>query len=433
MGDGRYYTFYQFFDVALVTMLAIFVASSIVYCYYRRTHQTKRFDSHIKFGLISSFFVLRTIEIVIPSMVTAQVLRNLQTAILLILLMQLACMKRAYLSKKSKWVALFFLAIILCGAILGTFVSQYAFHHIQYSETYKIGLLILFGLNLICIIYDTYHKKYNRIYGRSQEALLLLPLAVYLILVMQNNRHVDYVELVLFFCITLMIYFELYPHSELGLAMLLFDKIGDMSKSYIFVMDLAGHVVYQNKAAKEANCFKRNQKIQLQDMTNIFATKDVSKSNELGKEYIIANFENKTNYFAYKIGKLQDSDRIIGSIMTITDITDLIELLGSLEDKKEKLKRANEKLQNYSNVVYHLEKEKEMNNLLEKVILSRDAQLNELSQLMNYAKEHLEDTRFVQCIDEAITKSNAVLEEVRATVSAYREYYGDSYDKSNFS
>lgn len=112
----------------------------------------------------------------------------------------------------------------------------------------------------------------------------------------------------------------------------------------------------------------------------------------------------------------------MGFIITISNISDLIKLMVNLEKKKEESRIVNEKLKNYSNVVYHIEKEKEINNLLEEIVSLRDIQMKYLSGLILDTKEKLSDDIFEKHIDNAINKTNEILEDVRATVSKYREY-----------
>jgi hypothetical protein len=152
---------------------------------------------------------------------------------------------------------------------------------------------------------------------------------------------------------------------------------------------------------------------------------DVSvKSNHLGKDYLLFKKDKSKHYFIYKKALLREMGKSVGYIMTITEITELIELLFSLEDKKKKSKDTNSQLINYSKVVYHIEREKELSNLLEEVINSREEQMKFLSQIISGIKENKDEQLFEDNIDVAISKSNEILYEVRNTVSTYREHFG---------
>ena len=119
---------------------------------------------------------------------------------------------------------------------------------------------------------------------------------------------------------------------------------------------------------------------------------------------------------------MESGQKNIGFIITITNITDLIKLLVNLENKKEESIIANEKLKKYSDVVYHVEKEKRINILLEEVLSLRDIQMQRLSQMIFDTKEKSNEKNFEGSVDVAINLANEILEEVRDTVSKYREY-----------
>ena len=130
------------------------------------------------------------------------------------------------------------------------------------------------------------------------------------------------------------------------------------------------------------------------------------------------------HYLTYKKSELRERGELLGYIITITEITDLIELLFELEDKKKKSKTTNNQLKNYSKIVYHIEKEKEINTLLQEIIDSREDQMKQLSEMIVEIKEKIDDPLFEEQIDVAISKSNEILHDIRNTVSTYREHFG---------
>ena len=80
MGDGRYYTYYQFFDVLFSAIVVIYSVFSVVYCYYRKNRESDITNIYISFICILVFAVLRVIESVIPNLAICLKLRNLQIA-----------------------------------------------------------------------------------------------------------------------------------------------------------------------------------------------------------------------------------------------------------------------------------------------------------------------------------------------------------------
>jgi len=197
-----------------------------------------------------------------------------------------------------------------------------------------------------------------------------------------------------------------------------------MGLNYILVLDEYNRVIYTNQAIKNATFFKKTLKVNMTDFADLFKGDTIKKYNYKDKEYIEVSLDKGEIYFEFKVTELNENSQVIGNIITFTDITELLNLLINLEDKKLQSEKVNEKLKNYSEVVYHLEKEKEVNKLLEEIVTSRDKQLTYLSQMVLDANLKIEDPLFEKYIDVAINKSNDILEEVRETVSKYREYYG---------
>lgn len=430
MGDGRYYTYYQFFCVALITILAIFSISSTVYCYYRNdTKQDIKF-SYLAFGFVTFFAILKIVECVIPSIIVANMLRNIE---LLFLLTSAFCILEFH-NIRGNVTAKRMMRASITGVLLvitfnGSFIDQYSFHHVQYSIIYKTVIVLGLMLAVLFSIYSVFRKKqsqyaYNHKISGIMLVLLVLPTAFYVTAALKNCMYIDFIEILIFFSLTVQTNLNLYAGGESGVSSLAFDKIGDLSVNYIFVLDRFGKLIYKNKSTKEANIFKSLEIIDVNNVINIFDGDDVETSKYNGKEYIRMKHNKAKRFFTYKKGLLREGSNEIGYIITITEITELINLLASLEAKRERSKEANKKLEGYSKVVYGLEKEKEINALLEEIIMSSEEQMKHLAQVICDTKHKMDDACFEECIDLAIQKSNEILEEVRETVSAYREYYG---------
>ena len=101
----------------------------------------------------------------------------------------------------------------------------------------------------------------------------------------------------------------------------------------------------------------------------------------------------------------------------------------SLEDQKQKSKEANAKLRNYSEVVYHIEKEKEINTLLEEIVSSREKEMQSLINRIDALIDNEGD--FVEQVDPVIRFNQKILEDVRKAVSTYRKQMEVKYDKSS--
>ena len=427
MGDGRYYTFYQFFDVLFSMFLAGYSIFSLINCYYKKNTEFNIKFSYLTFLFITLFSCLRVTEVVIPNLELSILLRNSQTAIILFLLNILAVNLYKEAKKIKKIFIVCFSILLVLSSFLKIFTKDYIFHLLIYSLIYKIilSISVLFLFIKILKIIKNYRFKYNKkqIYYLYWITFIII-LGVYCSAVISQNSFVDYIEIILMLFMTNIINLIFSNNNESSYSILAFDNIGDMGFSYIFVIDLNGKIIYKNNAAKTSKFFKMEEVISVKDISSIFNGEKTKKLKHHDKEYLMTKIDNTRYYFNYKIRALYKSNTELGSIVSFTDISELIKMLNILEDKKRQSKEINKKLNKYSKVVYSIEKEKEINKLLEKIVFSREEQMEELAKIINNAKDKIDDKLFEEYIDKAIYKSNQILEDVRETVSKNREYYG---------
>ncbi len=447
MGDGRYYTYYQFFNIVLVTFLTMLAVASATYSYYRLSDKRSRRHAYTIFSLIVIFAVLHVAEGLIPHLIYAKVLRNMKGSLMIALMSSYVMhsifiwqglthkikVKRYNLLKKivlrSYKVGVFLLIIS------GMLIKDYKFHNVNYSPIYKGIILVLLVtyvfFNVIVMTIQSrrygFEVKGNKIHVNIMilKFLLISPLFFYIIALFKDNMSLDFIEILIGFSYTFLLNLELYTYDEAGITLHAFDKMGDMSLDCIFVTDMSGKILYRNKSSRHSNFFKPVEVVEKQHIQTLFHDEIVIKSNHMGKEYIVLKHNAHKHYFAFKSVTLKEHSKSIGYIITITEITLLINLLHELEERREVSKAVNQKLKNQALVVYRLEKEKEISALLEEIINSRETQMNVLSQMIDRTKLNIDLPTFESDIEEAIQKSNLILEDVRKTVSTYRAYYGN--------
>jgi len=419
MGDGRYYTFYQFFDVLFITILLIGSLFSIVYIYYRKNERADLANMFFPLGAISVFGIIRLVEHVYPYPDLCLKLRNLSLILFLVILITSNLSKFRF----DKWlyISMGVLLIILANMML--LVSAYNFHEMSYTYIYKILLLIVLIHATVVSIRQilNYHLYLRRI---PAIILYVVPIILYVFTVLSQSSLVDYFEIGILMLIILYINIRFIKSDESSYTVMAFDKIGNMGSSYIFVIDENNRVIYRNNAAKNPQVFNGCKVLDIYDFSGLFKCDIHKKHKYNNKEYIELTIGEEKIYFSYSISDLIDDKNLVGHIITFIDITELLNLLIDLEEKKAESKQVNDKLLNYSQVVYHLEKEKEINKLLEEIITSRDKQMDYLSHLVEKASNELNDEMFEHYIEIAINASNEILDDVRDTVSNYREYYG---------
>ncbi len=424
MGDGRYYTYCQFFDVLLLIFLITLVIASLIYFHYRKNRDNKLLHINIPLILIAFFCIMRMGEIVIPNLFYAHMLRNVECGILVLVILILSLDKKT-INTNRKTIFFILIPFIIILLYNRSFVESYEFHNVFYTPMYKwllVSCLFTWILSSIKDLIIGKGKYNNKQFVFIKLFVILIPISMYLLMIVTNLAFYEYFEIILLACFTVYLNFVFKFNNESSLTMLAFDKIGDASTNYIFVTDENYKLIYKNEAATKSGFFVEMTDINASDFAAMFKGESIKKTTNLGKEYIMLKIKNGKKYFAYKAKNLKNGQKHIGFIITVTNITDLIELLVNLENKKEESRIVNEKLKNYSDVVYHIEKEKEINNLLDEIVSLRDIQMKYLSRLIFDTKEKLNDNLFEEYIDLAINKTNEILEEVRDTVSKYREY-----------
>lgn len=424
MGDGRYYTYYQFFDILLLMFLSMFVIGNLIYCHYRKNRDNKLMHISIPLTLIIIFCIIRMIENVIPNLFYAYMLRNVECGLLVLVIIILSLDKKKVNTNKKIIIAIL-ISTITIMFFNEVFVKNYEFYNVIYTPIYKFLLASCLVIWIFLNTKGLFINKEN--YNNKQFIfiklfIILIPISIYLVMIIKNLVFSEYFEIILVACFTLYINLVFNFNNESSLGMLAFDKIGDVSTNYIFVTDETYKLIYKNEAATKSVFFNEMSNINVSDFATMFKGESVKNTTTLGKEYIMVKIKGEKKYFTCKATYLKNEQKHIGFIITITNITDLIKLLVNLENKKEESRIVNEKLKNYSNVVYYIEKEKEINSLLEEIVSLRDIQMKYLSSLIFDIKEKLSDDLFEKYIDVTINKTNEILEEVRDTVSKYRKY-----------
>ncbi len=414
MGDGRYYTYFQFFDIVLLTILTTVSVVSVLSFYYKKNKGLNILYIFIPSIIILLFLIGRVVETVIPNLVWALELRKVQGVLLLVALI-LCILSKEVIERHYKAIC-FLIPLMGFLAIHSTiFLKTYDFHNIIYTGTYKILVFLLLVVSSAYLLLEKKAYIYKGI-------CILLPLGIYVYMLMLNHSGICYMELVLSQSVIVYLNIIFSLNSERSNALLAFDKIGNISTNYIFVVDHWSKVIYSNHVAKQSEFFGEVTKIK--NISEIFQCDFVQTYSQRGQACIKIKKKEQEFYFSYTIKKLHHLEKDIGKIITITNITELVLLLNALEAKKRESKKLNDELKNYSKVVYHLEKEKTINKLLEEVIINRDEQMSYLTNLIKDTKAKMDDKTFEHYIEISIDKSNELLEAVRDTVTHYREYYG---------
>ncbi len=435
MGDGRYYTFYQFFGILLLVMFSMFALMSAVAGYYRNSGNQKEKKILPIFYVLSILMILKTIEIIIPSLITGVILRS----VISVLLIYEVIKWNVYLNenifsvvKSTKlWIAEIFSGIVAFLVMItkGNFLfNKYNFYHTEFTNYYKAIWIVIFGINLFyCFMVLFSKKQKHKIYKNIGSFIILflfmiLPFGTYTYMLGNNIVFLDYAEIFILIMLSAILNIILYSQSPSGITILTFNKIGDIISDYIIVTDNKGRIIYKNSRVNQSDCFESEEIININNLSEIYRTDAMKMYNPDGEEYMKISNEKNDRYFTHRCDPLKNKKDTIGYIITIVEISELMELLNRLKEVQEKAKDTNNKLKNYAEVVYNAEKEKEINMLLEKILFAREKDMYQLiADIEEILKEEIKNEfNFQEKIEILIKYNQKTLEEVRKTVSAYR-------------
>lgn len=436
MGDGRYYTFYQFWGIVILVSLSIVVLMSMIVGYYKNRGNKNHLQLlHLFFGLCF-LVVVKIIEFVIPDLTAGMILRSLFGIFLFLMIIEwfnylninFLHFKEIY-HRYVVWGILLFIAIITFMTKGNLLFEQYQFYHTKFHLFYVICWIVLSTVALLFVILSALvRRKIHKIYANITVTGMLiififLPLLFYTITLYINANFIDFAEINILATLTASLNIVMYNQTPSGITVLTFEKIGDIINDYILVTDINGKIIYRNKAVLQSDFFVKKESIKLEQIEEIYRSEAILKRDEDGDQYIHLMDGEDNYYLGHQVDTLKNNEELIGYIITIVDISELVELLKQLREMELQAKEVNEQLANYAEIVYNVEKENQINILLEKILSTREEdverlidQINELIESENYDDEKLMQER----IDHVIKYNQQIIDEVRKTVNSYR-------------
>jgi hypothetical protein len=435
MGDGRYYTYYQFWGIVILVSLSIFVIASTVAGYYRNRGNKNDIQLlHLFLGL-TTLIIIKIIEFVIPSVTSGLFLRGLFAIGIFILIFEwfnylnstFLQFKKFY-NRKIAWAVFSFMALTLLYSRGNLFFKDYHFFESKFSWIYTLCCLIMTVLAFSFVVISAVaRRKIHKIYANITITGMLvifnlLPLLFYTVTVFIESNYIDFAEIYLLFMLACSFNLVMYNQAPSGITVLTFEKIGDIINDYIIVIDLRGKIIYRNRAVLQSDFFDFKDNIQIDHINKIYKQSVILQESD-DEEYIHLMDGEDDYYFGHQVEQIINHGEIIGHIITIVDISELVELLHQLRDMKLQAKEINKQLVNYAEVVYNVEKEKEINELLEKILESREDDVKKLIEQIDFIiQEKRQDdyTYMKDQIDYVIEFNKKIIDEVRKTVNSYR-------------
>ena len=294
---------------------------------------------------------------------------------------------------------------------------------------YKVVTMNLFStlsqasLILYIIIGSIFYFK-NFIIGEINSGLFLIFLTLFFMpttiyIFNEGIRNLVYVFFVAHF-LTLSNRFVKYRVSSS-----IFHDVKKLILDYVFIVGINGDVIFKSDKVSISNIFKDISKIDINDIENIFL-EDAITRNAFGKQFINVS-GTKVLYFQYNKKEIFHKEILAGYILTFVDITELISMLDELSLQQEKMSKMNVELSRYKEIVYDIEKEKEINSLLSQITENQQRKMLLLKNKIE--KLNVNDENFIDKIENLIMKAKSDLNDVRQAVTVYINYYDEGgYD-----
>ncbi|MBI9010735.1 MAG: hypothetical protein JEZ08_00780 [Clostridiales bacterium] len=448
MGDGRYYTESQFLYIVFISMQIILVIISMMFFIYKSNDKKKHMSLLYIFISVSSILFFRFEEAIVVSLNGALLMRRLQS--LLFIILQLLMLNFLYKSFPQNILShkkvlsrhmeiIFSVAFVFITLLLwrqsGGFIQSYTYQTVIYNLSYKILIII----SLLSIVFSTIYlfvidkqiSKYpNKRYFIIILLLWALPLLIYSLGLIFDIKNINVMESFLYLSLLFSLNVSVNYLVPYKVTLSIFNNVKDLILDYVFIIDHEGRVVYKNKAVENIGIFKKIRTINVHDMSEMFKV-PIELRESYGKQFIKLKEENEVYYFSFTVKKIMNHEQEVGNIITFVEITQLIQLLDDLKKQQLHTQMTNDELKVYSENVYNLEKEKEINMLLDEIARNQECSMRQLKSdiqgMMNNHNHMMID--YQDIMDEA--KSN--LNDVRTAVSAYMQYYGGTHNENNHS
>lgn len=443
MGDGRYYSTHQFCSILFLTILIIFLVISTMLSVYRNfgSKDSKYILSiYILFGALVS---LRFVEEIIISEYIAYIIKNIESAIFFVInfmifgyLLRYVISKYYRITKKfvqlvNIFSCMFFSIFLLISLVNSRFIiKEYSFFSIKFGMGYMIFLYVVFFVILISTSFIFLRKPnkelHTKLFNNKKFSIIIfifwiIPLSIYILGILLHSY--NFIEL--FMYLLFLIGFNLIANylRPYRITSSIFYNVKDLILDNVFIIDINGCVIHKNNSVELSEVFQCIKRIDVNNLEPLFKKKIMIRT-AYNKKFIKYLDEGNNKYFSYNIKNLKNKDEIVGSIITFIDITKLIKMLDNLKKQQSDTEKINEKLYHYSKIVYRLEKEKEINMLLDQIAVNQEKSMHELKNDIQELIGEQNKEKFALDIEHIILDAKKDLADVRSAVSAYMQYYG---------
>lgn len=363
MGDGRYYTDEQFFTIIYLTCLIIFqVVTWMLYYYKSDKNKPCILMLSLYCGLVISSLLAfyAAVAVDVRAARAVKIISMVLIGVILTIQFVYLVVKNIKERKKNGHHPTFLHTILLFIAI-----------SIQ-------SLLIIVNLSEVSLTMTTIHGLFNG--------------AVTLYYVISLNQLIPY-----------------------KVSDSIFNEVKNEMPDYVWIIDESGHVVYRNSGVVNDHILSHRHKINSDRPEEAFA-RPVIKLTEYENSLYLD--EESARYFTHMVKHIENKGQKVGAVITVKDVTRRIDQLNKLKIERETATHMNHKLEAHKGVVYEMEKEKQINELLSAIL---ETQQESLLNIKIHIEKLLDNSGEIsdKALNMVLEISKRDLANVRNTVNLY--------------
>lgn len=438
MGDGRYYTYRQFFQILYLTILSGGLVFTIFYIQIK-----SREKERIRYIVISSCFLLVTILLAFIKEVTYELYpAEILTYISLFGVIGAIVTQIIYYNKRFLYTSL--VAFLMMASSRFRFIDNFTFTQTSYSIEYQLLISTYVLVLLIYILMDirkTHKHMRQAVKKRGLEryawlesltigcGILVSVTSYCLFILLAYSLPIH--EICLFACILgfNLTFQNFMPNERIPSR---YHSLIENMMDTIIIINEKKQILFINETElrKKINVdslvdFNDLSKLfNLNQVSTIHLSPEVEQINGLFKGQVISC---KASYKSIK-----NKGSHVGYVVVIEDCSDLEVMIEELRDRKKNLSELENELSRYSRTSQELRVEKERNRLLVEVQNELGHHLAELTKYIgntiDYVNHDALDNEencdyLVDNIVQGISMARANLLKIRETVKIYRSSY----------
>lgn len=422
MGDGRYYTTEQFYEILFLMLLLTALVIVITNLFYRNRQKSKGNRIILILSLISGITLVHFLEAVVYSPQAGLFFKWIEVFCLFgILSMMIFCFSSGHRSwdiLATLYFCTFLFSFIYPGG--SHLISEYSLNGIQYGRFF--GILQLAGM-ILCITAIGFARPKN---GKLPQIVmftaLILPLVYNTMIILMKGSSSGYVFG--FFLSVTLVYYVMLNRLPSQIMPRNLDKIEKWLNEGIIITNESGNITFTNLLEHSwGEILEIPKKLNVEKPSEIFKNVESAMQEADGVAVTVSGLEPKT-FFVTKT-QLFIKKRRMGYLFVIKETTEMTQLLLELKNKNLEHEKKNQALKDYARVAYKYETEKEINLLTNEMNDNIGHQMIELSMVCQKACLEVEQNSkdAPEAIQATVKLSQKVLNSVRKAVSAYRSLY----------